>query len=376
MIVGIDCLTRKGSSMEIAVIGGGNGAYAAAADLSEKGHQVRLWRRNRNDFQPVLESQSVVLKDYRGEREVGLALAATDLSAVISGARLLIIPLPATAQESLACDLAPHLQDGQIILLCPGTFGSYLMARRLRDAGCTADVMFAETGTLPYLTRKHGNSTVAITTRATRLPTGVFPAEKSEEVTNVLREVFPATEPLRDALDGAMMNAGPVIHPPLILLNAGPIEYFEHWDIHNEGTQPAIRRVHDALDAERIAVREALGYGPPHFPLADHYSPEGDEWMYGNAAHGKLVDSSDWREKLNLRDHRYMTEDVACGLALLVSAADWAGVSVPVASGLLAVASAIVGRDLRTTGRTFEGLGLADLTSSEMAQLLKRGLSS
>ena len=51
-----------------------------------------------------------------------------------------------------------------------------------------------------------------------------------------------------------------------------PLEHFERWDIHKEGTQPAMRRVTDALDAERIAVREALGYGAPHFPLADHYA--------------------------------------------------------------------------------------------------------
>ena len=32
--------------MEIAVLGGGNGAHAAAADLSEAGHRVRFWRRD------------------------------------------------------------------------------------------------------------------------------------------------------------------------------------------------------------------------------------------------------------------------------------------------------------------------------------------
>ena len=52
------------------------------------------------------------------------------------------------------------------------------------------------------------------------------------------------------------MNAGPIIHPPLILMNAGPLQHFERWDIHNEGTQPAIRAVTDALDAERVALRE------------------------------------------------------------------------------------------------------------------------
>ena len=34
---------------------------------------------------------------------------------------------------------------------------------------------FAETGTLPWLARKHGPFEVAITIRAKRLPLGVFP---------------------------------------------------------------------------------------------------------------------------------------------------------------------------------------------------------
>lgn len=360
--------------MEIAVIGGGNGAFAAAADLAEKGHQVRLWRRNREAFQPVLAGQALQLKDFQGVRRVGLALASTDLAAVAGGAELLIIPLPAPAQSSLIAELAPHLRDGQVILLTPGTFGSYIMAKGLKEAGCRAKVAFAETGTLPYLARKHGPDTIAITTRATRLPTGVFPGAQSEYAFRVLREAYPAVEPLRDALDGALMNAGPVIHPPLILLNAGPIEHFEHWDIHNEGTQPSVRRVHDALDAERIAVREALGYGAPHFPLADHYSVDGEEWMYGNAAHEKLVDSADWRERLELMNHRYMREDVACGLALLVSIADWAGVPAPVAGGLLAIASAMVGENLRVSGRTLENLELAGLTKDELRLLLQQGV--
>ena len=32
--------------MEIAVLGGGNGSLAAAVDLTEQGHRVRLWRRD------------------------------------------------------------------------------------------------------------------------------------------------------------------------------------------------------------------------------------------------------------------------------------------------------------------------------------------
>jgi opine dehydrogenase len=170
------------------------------------------------------------------------------------------------------------------------------------------------------------------------------------------------------------MNAGPVIHPPLILMNAGPLEHFERWDIHKEGTQPAIRRVTDALDAERIAARVALGYAAPHFPLADHYRADGDEWMYGRRVHQKLTDSGDWKERIVLREHRYMREDVEMGLAFLVSVCDWAGVPCPVAKGLLALASAVLGRDLRQGERTLEALGLAGLSRQGMRDLLQEGL--
>ncbi len=360
--------------MEIAVIGGGNGCYAAAADLSEQGHSVRLWRRDAESLKPAQEIGGLTLKDFRGERFIALHLMTADLAAAVDGARLIVIPLPAPTQDAVARQIAPHLQDGQVVYMPPGTFGTYLMARQLKESGNTAQVSFAESGTLPWLARKHGPATVAITTRATRLPSGVFPACRAEAAYDVIGQAFPAVERLQDGLDGALMNAGPIIHPPLIMMNAGPLEHFDHWDIHNEGTQPSIRRVTTALDNERIAVREALGYGAPHFPLSDHYDPDGEEWMYGNAAHERLVDSGDWREHIELASHRYLREDIACGLAFLVSVADWAGVPCPVARGLLAVASAVVGEDLRQTGRTLENLGLNGLSREDMKSMLDEGL--
>jgi len=152
-------------------------------------------------------------------------------------------------------------------------------------------VSFAETGTLPWLTRKHGPFEVAITIHAKRLPVGVFPLVAADHALDVVGRAFPGViEPCGDALSGALMNAGPIIHPPLIVMNAGPIEHFESWDIHKEGTQAAIRCVTDALDAERIAVRKGFGYGGPHFPLAHHYASEGGQWMYGRGSHDRL----DW----------------------------------------------------------------------------------
>lgn len=356
--------------MEIAVLGGGHGCYAAAADLSEQGHSIRLWRRDAKALKPVIDSSTIFIKDDHGERPVIIDLATADIGEAIKGAQLILIPSPATAQKDIAHALAPHLQDGQVVFLPPGTFGSYIMAEMVKVLGCTAEVTWAETGTLPWLARKHGVDTIAITMRATRLPTGAYPASRADYAIQVIRQAFPSIEPCEDALSGALMNAGPIIHPPLILMNAAPLQHFPEWDIHNEGTQPSVRAVTTQLDNERIAIRKAIGYHAPHFPLSDHY--ENDQWMYGDT-HKKLVDSGDWREHIDLYSHRYMVEDTVLGLAFLASVADWVQCDAPVTKGLLAIAGAILGKDLRQGERTLGALGLDGLSVEQMKEMLIQG---
>lgn len=356
--------------MKIAVLGGGHGCYAAAADLSEAGHEVSLWRRDAAALQPVIDSGCITIKDDEGQRDIRIAHATANIGDAIKGAQLIVIPSPAIAQMDIARAMAPHLTDGQVVYLPPGTFGSYLMAEAVKAAGNKAEVTWAETGTLPWLVRKHGPNTVAITTRATRLPTGAYPAKRSAHALDVIRQAFPVVEPCEDAMSGALMNAGPIIHPPLIIMNAAPLQHFEAWDIHNEGTQPAVRSVTDKLDLERIAIREAMGYAAPHFPLADHYNS--DNWMYGDV-HKKLVKSGDWREHIDLHSHRYMTEDTMLGLSFQASVADWTNTDAPISKGLLAIAGGIVGQDLRKGPRALPTLGLAGLNKADMRELLYQG---
>ena len=360
--------------MEVAVLGGGHGCYAAAAELTENGHRVRFWRRDAESFGPVLQERKLTVRDFKGERDILIAAPTTSLAEAIDGAQVIVIPLPATSQGDLARDCAPYWQDGQVVFLPPGTFGSYIYLKAARDAGNVADVTFCETGTLPYLARKHGPTLVVVSGYGKHLPTGCLPARNSDRALALLAQVYPAIHPIEDALSGALMNAGGIIHPPLIMMNAGPLEHFERWDIHNEGTQPSIRRTTDALDGERIRLREALGYAAPHYPLADHYAKEGAEWMYGRGAHEQLTDSGDWREHIVLTEHRYMLEDTRLGLSILSSVGKWAGIEMPLVNGFLAIASAITGRDLYAEGRTLERLGLAGLGKSEMRDLLQEGI--
>ncbi|ABQ34821.1 NAD/NADP-dependent octopine/nopaline dehydrogenase family protein [Bradyrhizobium sp. BTAi1] len=364
--------------MKIAVLGGGNGSFAAAGDFALGGHEVRLWRRDAELVaQHRAAGSTIIVKDVNGRHEARLALVTTDISAAVAGAELILCPAPAFAQADIARQLAPHLVDGQVVFLPPATFGTMIFAAAARDAGNKSVVSFAETGTLPWLTRKHDLFEVAITIRAKRLPVGVFPLKTAEHALAIIGGAFPGViEPCGDALSGALMNAGCIIHPPLIVMNAGPIEHFERWDIHKEGTQPSIRRVTDALDHERIAVREALGYGAPHFPLAHHYAKEGEIWMYGRGSHDRLTDSGDWREQLVLTQHRYMREDLRLGLSLLISAAELAGMPTPLARAFLAIGGAICGEDFMAMGRTLASLGLGGLDRAALQALLAEGYAA
>jgi opine dehydrogenase len=357
------------------VLGGGNGSFAAAGDFALAGHEVSLWRR---DAQAVTAHRAagsrILVKDANGRHNVRLDHVTTDIAQAVRDAELILCPTPAFAQKTIASLLAPHLRDGQVVFLPPGTFGSVIFAAAARDVGNRARVSFAETGTLPWLTRKHGTFEVAITIRAKRLPVGVFPLQAADHALEVIGRAFPGViEPCGDALSGALMNAGPIIHPPLIVMNTGPIEHFERWDIHKEGTQAAIRRVTDKLDAERIAIREALGYGTPHFPLAHHYASEGEIWMYGRGSHDRLTDSGDWRERIVLTEHRYMREDLQLGLSFLISVAELAGVSTPLANAFVTIGGAICGEDFMKNGRSLESLGLGNLLRTELQTLLREG---
>jgi opine dehydrogenase len=364
--------------MKIAVLGGGNGSFAAAGDFALQGHAVRLWRRNAAAVADHRAAGSrIIVKDANGRHDVQLALVTTDIAEAVQGAELILCPAPAFAQADIAKLLAPHLTDGQVVFLPPATFGSMIFAAAARDAGNEAAVSFAETGTLPWLTRKHEPFEVAITIRAKRLPVGVFPQKTADHALDVIGRAFPGViEPCGDALSAALMNAGPIIHPPLVVMNAAPIEHFERWDIHKEGTQSAIRRVTDALDAERIAIRRGFGYGAPHFPLAHHYAGEGEVWMYGRGSHDRLTDSGDWRERIALTEHRYMREDLRLGLSFLVSVAELVGVATPLAFSFLGIGGAICGEDFLLGGRTLATLGLGHLDRDELQVLLREGFDA
>ena len=75
----------------MAVLGGGNGSLAAALDLTEQGHSVRLWRRDPDTVASMVASdRTITLKDFNGARPVQIDTITSDLGAAIDGVALIV----------------------------------------------------------------------------------------------------------------------------------------------------------------------------------------------------------------------------------------------------------------------------------------------
>lgn len=359
---------------QIAVLGGGNGALTTAGDMALAGFEVRMWTAFPEEFGEIYKTKTIKMTGLGRQGAARIQMVTRDIGEAVSGADVICSPSPAFSQAAIAEALAPHLQDGQVLFLSPGSMGSYLFAKVFKEKGYLKDIAIAEPGTLPYLTRKTGVDQVLVSGHAVRLPVGVFPARKTDAAVGIMKELYPAVHPVENALSVALLNVGPIIHSVLVLLNTGPVESLQAWDIHNEGTTKSVKKLILAHDQERISLRKNLAFESHHYPFSDHYDPDSqDLWMYGRKAHSDLVKSESWREKLNF-SHRYIQEDVKCNLALLCSIGDLCRAEIPIARSLLKLIGVIADEDFMKTGRTLEALGLSDLSVSGVTRILDEGL--
>lgn len=363
-------------TLKIAVVGSGNGSYTMAGDFALAGHRVAMYPGPREKHTELFRHGTIQLEGIGRTGEAHLDRVSDDPGEVLAGTDVIVCTDPAPAQSQRAETLAPHLADGQLVFLSPGSLGPLVFEKFLRTGHRRPNITYAEPGTLPYLTRKVAAAQVQVSGTAKHLPVGVFPARETDSALKTVRRLYPAAHPVENSLSVALLNVGPIIHSVLFLLNTGAIEHFESWDIHNEGTTPSVKKLLLAHDAERIALRRAFDFSSHHYPFTDHYDPDGKtEWMYGRKAHTDLVKSEKWREDLNF-SHRYILEDVKCNLSLLASIGDYCRIETPIADSLLTLIGIIAGENFSRTGRTLDNLGVSDLTPAAFDEVLKRGFDA
>jgi len=359
--------------VKIGVLGSGAGGTAVAFDWSEHGHDVFLF-----DFERFPDNVRHIAASGRIEAEGDLegdapiAYAGHEIEAVMSGADIVFVVGPAFATRPFASACAPFLEAGQEIVVCPGSTGGALAFKHEAGLDVASDeIRVSETSTLPYAVRLTGPGNIRV---FLKLNGGFFvatlPARHTEPTLELLREVYPGLEPARNVLQTTLQNANPVIHPVVTLLNAALLERTGgDFLFYEEGVTPAVGRLIEAVDQERIAIGEALGIevvADPELSLRQGYMTDAsyeDGYRTAPGFQGIKAQPS--------LDHRYLNEDVGYGLVFLASLGCQLGVGTPIMDSVIALTSRLMNRDYRAEApHTPAALGIGGLDASALQQLV------
>ena len=248
---------------KIAILGAGNGGCAAAADLTLRGFQVRLFARSESTIAKLAKLGEIELVESGVSKKAAPYFMSPHLPPVVQGVDLIVIATPAVGHEYLAKGLANYVGDGQRILLNPGhTGGSLHFANLLRQLGCKAQVQLCETVTLTYICRMPQPGRVEIYRRTTNLRCAALPGKHTAELVREIQSVFPNVIAAANVLETGFSNINAIMHPAGMLGNAGWIEKTGgDFLYYREGITPSIGAWIDALDEERLEiVRRARPY--------------------------------------------------------------------------------------------------------------------
>ena len=355
----------------IAILGAGNGGFAAAAVLSVRGHRVVLWNRSAATIAPLVDGAPLSYDGVLGRGQVALSLATSDLAAAVDGADIVLVCLPAYALAGVARALAPLVHPDLPIVLNPGgMLGSLAFITELRAAGCEGDAWLGETATLTYIARKTGPASVSVTHVAHDVPFAALPATRTGRLVGLLAGILPPLHPARDILDVGLASINLVLHPPAMILAAAWIEHTGgDFAYYADTATPSVARLMARLDEERLAVARAWHLDAA--PFLDVFAAIGSTSPDAAASGDFLRALEDSEPNRHIRapaslEHRYMREDIPFGLVPLASLGRAAGLATPVLDAIITICSTIAGTDFRTTGRTLESLGVGALSIDDL----------
>jgi opine dehydrogenase len=335
-------------------VGSGRGGYALAADLTVRGHDVRIHFGDRDaDARAVAAAGGIGMTGILGDRHVPVR-TERDLARAVADAQLVALPVAASVQERYLSLVVPHLRTGQAVWFVQGGGASLLPGARQR----AGELLFIETMYLPYSARRTGPADVVIRSRL-RVPWSAFPGQRADDAASLLGEAFDLPRG-RNVLEIALQNVNAVLHPLPCLLNWGRIEGREDdFVLMRDGLTPTVLESMLALDTERRAVCAAAGLSTAS--IDDIYAVLGVVPPPYRRAPGSGQE---------IYEHRFIREAVPFGLVTIASAARQLGVATPLIEATIILCDALYRAESWREGRTMDRLGLGNLDAADLARAL------
>jgi opine dehydrogenase len=364
------------TTKKITVIGAGNGGKAMAAHLAIMGQEVTLFNRSLDHIEAIANRGGIDLESYHGgPHGFGTIKKATDnVKEAIADAEIIMVVVPSSGHCEIARLLAPHLADGQIIILHPGrTCGTIEFREVLNRCGCDCKIILAEAETFIYASRSEGPSQARIFRIKEAVPLAALPARDTPQVLKAIEHVYPQFINGINVLQTGLNNMGAVFHPALTILNAGRIES-THGDFqfYVDGVTPSVARVLEVVDRERVTVASALGIRARTAMewLAMAYNVRGKtlfEAIQNQSGYFGINAPSTLQ-------HRYIFEDVPMSLVPIAALGERYGVSVNGINAVIRLGCILHSTDYWRKGRTPAKMGIKDLSVGELTRYVNEGV--
>lgn len=358
------------------VIGAGHGGKAMAAHLALMGFPVTLYNRTPDNVAAIDTRGGILLTSYGGgPHGFGqLVMVTSDMAAALENAEVVMVVVPSSAHADIARTAGPHLRDNQIVVLNPGrTGGAMEFVKVLSDYECEADVTIAEAETFIYASRSEGPAESRIFRIKDAVPLAALPATRTQRVLDILSASYPQFIDGVNVLHTGLDNMGAVFHPALTLLNAGRIEStMGEFQFYIDGVTPAVGRVLEVLDRERVTVASALG-------IRARTALEWLKMAYdttGADLTEAIHNQPGYRGIMAPRTltHRYLFEDVPMSLVPMVALGQRYGVSVRGMDAIIRVACFVHRTDYWRRGRSLPKLGIEQWSVGELTRYVTEGV--
>ncbi|GAB1392803.1 NAD/NADP-dependent octopine/nopaline dehydrogenase family protein [Rhodocyclaceae bacterium] len=363
--------------MKVSILGAGHGGIAMAGDLTLAGHEVRL------AAVPDHATNLQLLKAFGGIMVEGVtssgapvgfakpAMMTTDIAAAIKGATVLMVVVPAFAQEPYMRAIIEHGETGQIVVFNPGKFGTLAFAQMLRKAGRFDDFLIGETSSFIFAAKTKGLGHVNIKATKAELPFAALPANRTAEALWTLTDLYPQMSPSMGVLQTSIDAPGLIIHPITTLMNMSRIEQIGPYRNSHYDLTPSVGRVMEAVDKERMEVARLLCRETYSFMdiMEVLYKVKGEsayDTMYQISAHNVQMAPDSLR-------HRYVTEDIPYGLVTIASIGQQIGIAVPGIEAVVNIACMANNENYWQTGRTAEKLGLGGMSVRQIVHYAVTG---
>lgn len=346
--------------MKITIIGAGNGGQTFAGYLSIAGYETSLYDIDVEKINVLNKLRGIQLEGrINGFGKIGCI--TTDISEAVKGAEIIMVTTVANAHRAVAKSLAPHLEDGQIIVLNPGrTCGALVFKQTLKNEGCTKRIYLGEAQTLVYACRVIENGHVNVIGIKDEVLLSGLPSRDTDYILQKLNPIFPCFQKADNVLRTSLENIGAMFHPCVLLFNAATIERNEMFWFYRDMTEQVAEFI-EKFDAERLAVGKAYGIDLLSvrewikFAYKDTVGETLCERMRNNPAYHDIKSPSTIFT-------RQLTEDIPTGVLPIMELGKAANLETPLLESMIHICEALLNMDLHTNGRSLKNLGLEGKT--------------